>query len=142
MVNFMVPFDFSQGAVAAVQYTAASVVIEKDRDLIYVIHIMDPNTPDDEFLLKKEEVLAKLEESVVSLKQHGIHYKLLVERGDPREVICDFASILDVNAIIMGARGLNTIQKLWLGSVSDYVVRNAPCHVIIAKSLFSAEIKS
>jgi nucleotide-binding universal stress UspA family protein len=33
----------------------------------------------------------------------------------------------------MGSRGRGALKRVLLGSVSDYVVRNAPCSVIISR---------
>jgi nucleotide-binding universal stress UspA family protein len=54
--------------------------------------------------------------------------------GDPGSAICAFASELDANALVMGSRGRGGIKRALLGSVSDYVVRNAPCTVMITRA--------
>ena len=51
--------------------------------------------------------------------------------GDAGPALCDMARERDVSAIVMGSRGRGGIKRALLGSVSDYVVRNAPCPVII-----------
>jgi nucleotide-binding universal stress UspA family protein len=35
--------------------------------------------------------------------------------------------------IVMGARGISRIREILLGSVSDGVIRNAPCPVLVTK---------
>jgi nucleotide-binding universal stress UspA family protein len=51
--------------------------------------------------------------------------------GDPGPVLCAFARDVQARAIVMGSRGHGVIKRAFLGSVSDYVVRNAPCPVVI-----------
>ena len=50
-------------------------------------------------------------------------------RGGPR--LCDLAVELSARALVLGTRGRGGIKRALLGSVSDYVVRNAPCPVVI-----------
>lgn len=52
-------------------------------------------------------------------------------RGDPSRAICEVAEQLDARAIVIGSRGRGGVARALLGSVSDYVVRNAPCPVVI-----------
>lgn len=56
-----------------------------------------------------------------------------VAGGDPGEAICRLASELSARAIVMGSRGRSGWRRAVLGSVSDYVVRNAPCAVIVSR---------
>jgi nucleotide-binding universal stress UspA family protein len=51
--------------------------------------------------------------------------------GAPGSAICDFASSLPASVIVMGSRGRGGLRRAVLGSVSDHVVRNAPCPVVI-----------
>ena len=53
--------------------------------------------------------------------------------GDPGTAICQLATDLSAGAIVVGSRGRGRIKRALLGSVSDYVVRNAPCSVIVTK---------
>jgi nucleotide-binding universal stress UspA family protein len=57
----------------------------------------------------------------------------LVVRGDAGAALCDLARDRDASAIVMGSRGRGGIKRALLGSVSDYVVRNAHCPVIITR---------
>lgn len=57
--------------------------------------------------------------------------ELQVLEGDPGDAICRLASQAGAAAIVMGSRGRGRVRRALLGSVSDYVVRNAPCPVVI-----------
>jgi nucleotide-binding universal stress UspA family protein len=57
-----------------------------------------------------------------------------VLRGDPAAAICRFASDVSARAIVMGSRGRGGLKRAMLGSVSDHVVRNAPCPVVVTGS--------
>ena len=54
--------------------------------------------------------------------------------GKPAEAICHLASELSAEAVVVGSRGRGGLKRLFLGSVSDHVVRNAPCSVVVTKS--------
>jgi nucleotide-binding universal stress UspA family protein len=54
-------------------------------------------------------------------------------RGDPGAAICNLAAELSARAIVVGSRGGGRLKRAFLGSVSDHVVRNAPCSVIVTR---------
>jgi len=58
----------------------------------------------------------------------------MVLRGTPGPAICDYASEIDAGAIVIGSRGRSGVKRAFLGSVSDHVVRNAPCPVVVTSS--------
>lgn len=59
----------------------------------------------------------------------------LILQGHAGHVLCDLATELSADAIVMGSRGRGGIKRALLGSVSDHVVRNAPCAVLITRDL-------
>jgi len=54
--------------------------------------------------------------------------------GAAGRTICEFATEIAATAIVIGTRGRGGIRRALLGSVSDYVVRNAPCPVVVVNS--------
>ena len=50
--------------------------------------------------------------------------------GAPGPTLCELAAGLPASVIVMGTRGHGGIRRAVLGSVSDHVVRHAPCPVL------------
>jgi len=50
--------------------------------------------------------------------------------GDPGAAICERAAEADIDLIVVGTSGTGGFKRALLGSVSDYVVRHAPCPVV------------
>jgi nucleotide-binding universal stress UspA family protein len=57
-----------------------------------------------------------------------------VLRGDAGSALCKLAAELPARVLVMGSRGRSGLKRAVLGSVSDYVVRNAPCPVVISRT--------
>lgn len=51
----------------------------------------------------------------------------------PGEVIVQAAEEIKAVMIVMGTRGMGTIRRTILGSVSDYVVHHAHCPVLVCR---------
>lgn len=58
-----------------------------------------------------------------------------VEVGDPAELIVYVAEEEESDLIVMGCRGMSTIQTFFTGSVSQRVMRNAYCPVLVCKGM-------
>lgn len=54
--------------------------------------------------------------------------------GDPAAAICELATELGACAVVIGTRGRGGLTRALLGSVSDYVVRHAPCTVVVTRA--------
>jgi nucleotide-binding universal stress UspA family protein len=73
-----------------------------------------------------------LSQSVARLGIGDIEVRVL--GGEPAAAICELAVEVEAPAIVLGTRGRGGITRALLGSVSDYVVRCAPCTVVVTGS--------
>jgi nucleotide-binding universal stress UspA family protein len=55
----------------------------------------------------------------------------IMDQGEPHKRIVSLAREKDVDLIIMGARGLGFIKGMFIGSVTDAVLKSAPCPVLV-----------
>ena len=63
----------------------------------------------------------------------GVTVSFLVWTGDPGESIVSAAEAENVDLVVVGTHGRGAIGRLLLGSVSEHVVRNAPCPVLVIR---------
>ena len=79
-----------------------------------------------------EEMLEEYKKRAISRGLERI--TIVVEFGDPKELIPNnIADDLGVDLIISGATGLNSVEKFFVGSVSENIMRRAKCDVLIAR---------
>jgi nucleotide-binding universal stress UspA family protein len=76
-----------------------------------------------------EAAEAALAELKAALGRDDVVTRVL--EGSPGPVLCHLASETSASAIVVGTRGRGGFKRAVLGSVSDYVVRNAPCPVVV-----------
>ena len=67
------------------------------------------------------------------VKAEGVHVETLLKEGHTVQEILKTAKDGKSDLIVMGARGISKIREVLLGSVSDGVIRNAPCPVLVTK---------
>ncbi|THU71907.1 hypothetical protein C4D60_Mb04t06470 [Musa balbisiana] len=82
---------------------------------------------------QKELSLSLLEKAKEICIQHGVVAETISEVGDPKEAICEAVEKLKIDLLIVGSHGKGAIQRVFLGSVSNYCVHNAKCPVLVVK---------
>jgi nucleotide-binding universal stress UspA family protein len=90
---------------------------------------------EEEAKLQQEELTnarAELARTVAALPTSKVTE--LIEAGDPADVICRTAERLGTDVIVVGSHGRTGLGRLFLGSVSEHVVRHAPCPVLVVRS--------
>ncbi|MEM1564227.1 MAG: universal stress protein [Candidatus Bathyarchaeia archaeon] len=67
------------------------------------------------------------------VRAEGVEVEAILREGHVVHEIVKVAEEGKFDLIVMGARGISKIRELILGSVSDGVIRNAPCPVLVTK---------
>lgn len=81
----------------------------------------------------KETGTRILAESREKAEAEGVKVETLLKEGHIVHEIVKAAEEGKFDLIVMGARGISRIKEIILGSVSDGVIRNAPCPVLVTK---------
>jgi nucleotide-binding universal stress UspA family protein len=92
---------------------------------------LSPKEFDDQVSQARETAESAIGRAQSELDLMGVEIQIL--RGDPGAAICQLATQLSARAIVVGSRGRGGLKRAFLGSVSDHVVRNAPCSVVVTK---------
>ena len=75
----------------------------------------------------------KLLPIVEKLKDNHLSYEISLLHGEPGPMIVEHVNQADVDLVVIGSRGLNTLQEMMLGSVSHKVAKRVNCPVLIVK---------
>jgi nucleotide-binding universal stress UspA family protein len=135
-VRILFAYDGSEQARRALRYAArlaadddvsvisvASTLIEAPRTAEYTDPMSDP-------ALHREQ----LEEARIILAEAGgAEPEVIAAVGNPAAEIINAAEARGVELIVVGLRGQHKVERFLMGSVSDRVVRHAPCDVLVVR---------
>ena len=143
--RMLVAVDGSKGSRAAVRFLAVSEVERDSR--VTLLHVLPPETvpgarratrsSEDRKLgedarRQRAEAERILRDATAMLGRRR-RSECLVTHGDPAREIVKAARTRDVDVVVLGARGLQTLGRLLLGSVSETVLHQAGRPVIIVR---------
>jgi nucleotide-binding universal stress UspA family protein len=82
----------------------------------------------------KDDALAALRERVPAAGElAAVESQFVVTRGLPAEEIVRVAGDVNADLIVISTHGHTGIKHVFLGSVSERVVRHAPCAVLVVR---------
>ena len=130
--------EYSRQAVSAVPE-----LFNRESTEIKVLHVLTPissSTPPQmargyapEMADLTRELPFDLEHSLQKLRTAGFTVDTVIENGEVRTTIIDFASDWGADLIVVGSHGHKGLLRLLLGSVAESVVRHAPCSVLVIR---------
>jgi len=136
--RILVPLDGSEHSLHALK--KAIEIAKKFDGKITLIHIFSVGTITTsssesceiikEIRKRGESVLANAKKDV---KAQEVQVETLIKEGHTVNEILKVVKEGDFNLIVIGARGISKIKEILLGSVSDGVIRHAPCPVLVVK---------
>lgn len=114
----------------------AKVSSETTVTILFVIDIEKVKT-DVLHASSVESLYMERRQKLVPIEQlfeaENIHYKVEMVHGSPGPEIIKFANTQQVDLVIIGSRGLNSLQEMVLGSVSHKVMKRVECPAMIVK---------
>jgi len=132
--------DFSPASALATEW--AIDVARQNGAALLVVSVIDtrePRLPGGLVGPRVDQVRERREVAAVELvergRRAGVRVSFLVWAGDPGESIVAAAEAEEADLVLVGSHGRSGIGRLLLGSVSDHVVRNAPCPVLVVRAL-------
>lgn len=130
--------DGSEYSIRAAQEAVKIAKLSKETE-VEVLYVVDFSKSKGEVLQTHniEELEAERRKKVLPveelLKQEGIRCSMTMLHGDPGPAIVEYANKSSCDMVIMGSRGLNTLQEMVLGSVSHKVAKRVESPVLIVK---------
>jgi len=139
--NILVPVDGSYEAELA--FKKAVAVANRNDASLHLVHVVDTRafqniSSFDTTMVEQVTDTAKktLDKYIEEAKANGIdNVDYSIEYGAPKSIIAnDIPKDLDIDLIMIGATGLNAVERLLIGSVTEYVTRTAICDVLVVRT--------
>lgn len=139
--NILVAVDGSKEAELA--FKKAVNVAKRNQATLVITHIIDTRAFQsvaafDDHLADKTTALAQetLDQLASFAKEQGVaQVTAVVEFGKPKQLIAsELPTKYDVDLIVLGATGLNAVERLLIGSVSEYVIRHSRRDVLVVRT--------
>lgn len=138
--RIVVPLDFSNCSRKALQYAVPFARLHNATiTLVYVVPTqyaigeyggIDYSTIQHEACQQAEK---QLMDFVRDELPRGVKTEAIIRLGSASEEVIDVARRLPADVIIMSTHGHSGLKHVFLGSVTEQVVRHAPCPVLVVR---------
>lgn len=130
--------DLSEASTAATE-EALDLAARLEAHLL-VVSVIDPGSlllPGGRYHARVDQVRERREQVAQALVERGrdagVPVSFLVWEGDPGDMIVEAAVAEHADMIVVGSHGRGAVGRFLLGSVSEFLVRHAPCPVLVVR---------
>jgi nucleotide-binding universal stress UspA family protein len=127
--KLLVPTDFSLSASRA--FTTALQLPRQSVGTLYLLHVIDGSLTGDKLRRQEEGAEFQMRNLQAMAAQEGLSASVVITRGDVQRMVLEELDERRATGVITGTRGRNAIQEAILGSVSQTLLRQASCPVMI-----------
>jgi nucleotide-binding universal stress UspA family protein len=136
--RILLPVDGSIHADQATDYAVDLVRLMEGRILLLHCHRPFPKVIGEPYLQTiitrtLEEARKLVDPYSTRLRQASVPFDERIMEGPAGDAIVQVATIDKCDLIVMGTRGRNDLQGLFLGSVTHRVLQTAPCPVLVVR---------
>ncbi|KEK23815.1 universal stress protein [Bacillus gaemokensis] len=131
--------DGSEHSLRAAKHTAYIAKFNKETN-VEVVYVVDNKTAKSDIIQGQTNIETistsrkdRLKEIEALLQQEEVSYQITILHGDPGNTLVQYVNTGDIDLVIAGSRGLNTLQEMVLGSVSHKIAKRVKCPVMIVK---------
>ncbi len=138
--NILVPVDFSEDSPGVLETALGVLAADGVATVLHVVEYLPavtggtfgiyPHRKDVDKI--KELAGARLAEITAAHPEHDV--RALVREGKPATSILDVIRELEPDLVVMGTHGRSKLDHLLIGSVTERVIRKAPCAVLTVRT--------
>jgi nucleotide-binding universal stress UspA family protein len=120
-----VALDESDPADAALEF--ALTLATPNETTIVIVHAMSDNA---ESRLAAERLLTRAAERILA---HGVASEIISRTADAARMLLEVAQTDEIDLVAIGTHGRRGLDRMFLGSVAEHVVRECPVPVVVLR---------
>lgn len=140
--HILIAIDGSESAKGA--FEKSILIAKRNNSELIIVHVIDSSSYNmgiesatfDAIEVDATEMENLLEEYSTKAKEAGVKLvRTELTKGSPKHLLSvDMPNEFEVDLIIIGSTGLNMIERWMIGSVSEYIIREARCDVLVIRN--------
>ena len=135
--TILCPIDFDVNSLATLDW--ARELARESNASLHMLHVVTQNYPllmSAPFLISRARECAYIQlQEIARESLCDVDHHLVLKTGSPAELIIKTAQELKADVVVMATHGRTGVSRLFLGSVTEKVVRASPCPVLTIRGV-------